>query len=254
MLLVFSPFAFVADAHASVEVSAGGAELIAAELQVHLEGPSPGTRPRYGHFDFLGIDVRFDVGVRRGGRRRDAAAYERPRRGRRSVELADAWSAVSPGVQTIVLADDDADDDASCAPRPTPSFRRGSRPRRSSASSTCTAHTRSTGPRFCIVDGGIDGAARATTEPVDDWFAPAQFDTMTRTEKLSAPSYEEMTAGLLIGAGSVVTGADVLTVTPDPEVRILDPNATRPLGRVAFDSPLGAATAGLLTGRAQSKT
>jgi len=99
------------------------------------------------------------------------------------------------------------------------------------------------GPTLLTLDaaGLGDPPGGGDWQPAQDWFAPAQFDDMTRTEKLAAPSYEQMTAGALIAATRVDTGLGATSVTPDPEVRILEPETTRVIGRVPFDSPLDVA-------------
>jgi hypothetical protein len=100
---------------------------------------------------------------------------------------------------------------------------------------------------IALVGAGLDGTTAGTDwDAVTDWFAPAQFDDMTRTEKLAAPSYEEMTAGVRFGAGGVsFPEAEAATVTPDYEVRILDEEATRKGGRLPLKGTLLAATAAL---------
>ena len=63
VLLVFSPFAFIADVHASAEVTAGDRELLAVDLDAHLEGPQPWYATGSAGFDFFGIDVSFAIAV-----------------------------------------------------------------------------------------------------------------------------------------------------------------------------------------------
>jgi hypothetical protein len=54
------------------------------------------------------------------------------------------------------------------------------------------------------------------------------YDAMTRSEKLAAPSFELMTAGVNVAAGPAATldVAEATAVVPDYEVRILDGDAT----------------------------
>ncbi len=222
VLLVFSPFSFAADAHAQVEVTAGSTELIVAELAVHLEGPQPWYATAYGRFEFLGVGVRFDIAI--GG----AAGAEAPPR-RNVLDLVEfalrepgAWHDVPPSGQTVLLADDTADDEIVRA-RPDAELQ---------ATQTVAPLERELdvygiytidGPTLLdIDDAGLDGAAAATWEPVSDWFAPALYDSMTRVERLAAPSYESMTAGVRITPGSVVTGSDTQSLTPDYEVKVVE--------------------------------
>ena len=108
------------------------------------------------------------------------------------------------------------------------------------------------GPTTLPLDGaGVgegDGLA-VEWEPALDWFPPAQFDDLDRTAKLSAPSYEEMVAGVRFAAVSVTVPGDavldVTTIEPGYEVSILDPERTRHLGQSPLRGPLASAVATL---------
>jgi hypothetical protein len=75
--------------------------------------------------------------------------------------------------------------------------------------------------RLDIELAAITGLAGSTYTTVDDWFAPAEFDSMTKAERLSSPSYEAMVGGVRISAGGVSFGDDLQTVTPDYEVKVV---------------------------------
>ena len=53
--------------------------------------------------------------------------------------------------------------------------------------------------RFTISSVSLGGQSQ-TTEPVKEFFAPAQFFEMSDDEKLSRPSFEPMAAGVSIGS------------------------------------------------------
>ncbi len=61
--------------------------------------------------------------------------------------------------------------------------------------------------RFTISSVSL-GEQSQTTDPVKEFFAPAQFFEMTDDEKLSRPSFESMTAGVSIGSQEVVFTTD----------------------------------------------
>jgi hypothetical protein len=249
VLLTFSPFAFVADVHVSVEVSAGDKELFGADLAVHIEGPQPWYATVRGSVDFFGIDVPFDLSF--GG----AAAVQAPPRANvlddveTALAAAASWHEVAPASAAVRFAseapDGGAGDDTQLRVRPDA----GLQARQSVAPLDRELDVYGVyaidGPTLLTLDGaGLgDPPGGGDWQPVQDWFAPAQFDDMSRTEKLAAPSYEEMTAGALITAAGVDAGLGATSVTPDPEVRIIEPAASRPLGRAVFDSPLDVAAA-----------
>jgi hypothetical protein len=74
--------------------------------------------------------------------------------------------------------------------------------------------------RLDIEQAAITGLTGSTFTTVTDWFAPAEFDSMTKAERLSSPSYEALIAGVRISAGGVSFG-DAQTVTPDYEVKVV---------------------------------
>ena len=249
VLLTFSPFAFVADVHVGVDISADGKELWGAELAVHLEGPQPWYATVRGSVDFFGIDVPFDLSF--GG----AAAVEAPPRASvlDDVETAlgavSAWHEVAPAEAVVLFAADarppasGTQDGAPLRVRPDASLQARQSVAPLNRELDVYGPYAIDGPTLLTLDaaGLGDPPGGGDWQPAQDWFAPAQFDDMTRTEKLAAPSYEQMTAGALIAATRVDTGLGATSVTPDPEVRILEPETTRVIGRVPFDSPLDVA-------------
>ncbi len=60
------------------------------------------------------------------------------------------------------------------------------------------------GRRFTLAPLALGEQPAPPREPVQDWFAPAQFLDLTDTERLSRPSFERMDAGLRIGAHTLV--------------------------------------------------
>ncbi|HMI82547.1 MAG TPA: DUF6603 domain-containing protein [Polyangiaceae bacterium] len=243
VVLTFSPFAFIADAHCSVDVSAGDKELFGAELRVHLEGPKPWYATAIGSITFFGLDVHFEVAF--GGTAKAEAA---PRSHvlaavRDALASADAWRELAPDASPILFAAASA---APGAPRVRPDAELEVRQSLAPLDRELERYGAYgiDGPTYLTLRmAGLEGVPSSSYQIVSDWFAPAQFDVMTTPEKLAAPSYAEMTAGVRISGGALDFGSDAQTVTPDPETRILDADATRPVKAVRFDSSLPLATA-----------
>src|SRR5262249_49615775 len=59
------------------------------------------------------------------------------------------------------------------------------------------------GARRFTISGVSSSGQNLATQPVKDFFAPAQFFEMSADEKLSRPSFESMNAGVLIGSDEV---------------------------------------------------
>ncbi|MCI0636352.1 MAG: hypothetical protein L0206_20920, partial [Actinobacteria bacterium] len=240
VLLVFSPFAFIADFHASVDVTAGSSdnELVAVSLTARLEGPKPWFASGTAEFDFFGIDVPFHVEV--GGSAPDEApprinvldeviaAFE-TRTAWRGVVLSGAASA---GALTFVEAE--ADDEPELRVRPDAELEAVQNVAPLDRALDRYGAYAIDGLRdLTLTAGHIEGFGAAEWEAITGWFAPAVYDDMSATAKLASPSYEEMTAGVRIGAGGVGMPTDVQaqvrTVTTDYERRILDASTTRKL-------------------------
>jgi hypothetical protein len=66
----------------------------------------------------------------------------------------------------------------------------------------------SDGTRFSIESVAVDGHDRGA-DPVPDYFAPAEYQSVSDADKLSAPSFESYHAGATIGSAGSSHGQDV---------------------------------------------
>jgi hypothetical protein len=229
VLLNFSPFSFVATFAAGVTITAGSSdnELLAVELSARLEGPDPWAASGTARFRFLGINVSFEFAV--GG---SAGVEAKPRVNVldlviEALESVTSWSAALPATSALTMASETppADDSAPRAPlrvRPDADVvvvqhvAPLDRPMDIYGVNAIEGET-----RLYIEQAAITGLSGSTFTTVNDWFAPAEFDSMTKAERLSSPSYEAMVGGVRISAGGVSFGDDVQTVTPDYEVKVV---------------------------------
>jgi hypothetical protein len=249
VLLVFSPFSFSVDFEASVAITAGSGdhELLAVSLAAHLEGPKPWACSGHANFTFLGIDVGFEFDV--GG---NAPAEAPPIENVLTLvaaALADAaaWRPVAPTAAPVLLAEAAAvdgevwatpDADLEAVQDVAPLDRE-------------LDHYGAygiAGPRtLTIGDAGVDGAGEALTWTAQsDFFAPAQYDDLSRAEKLGAPSYEAMTAGVRFGIDGIAlpAEAEVRAVTTRYERAVIDGEERIGLRSDELALPLATATFG----------
>ncbi|HET6315237.1 MAG TPA: DUF6603 domain-containing protein, partial [Chloroflexota bacterium] len=84
------------------------------------------------------------------------------------------------------------------------------------------------GARFSIDPLATVGGRPIQTNPLKDKFARAQYFDMTDDEKLSAPAFESMAAGVEIGSAGLTYGAGVETTT-DYETLIYKPMTPTPV-------------------------
>ena len=254
VLLVFSPFSFTVDLEVSVAITAGSSdhELLAVSLYAHLEGPKPWACSGHARFTFLGIDVGFEFDV--GG---NAPAEAPPTENvlvlvAEALGLPAAWRPVAPGATPVVLAeapvvegevwaspDSDLEVVQDVAPLDRELDHFGA--------------YEILGPRTLSIEAAaVESAGKTLSWTArQDYFAPAQFDEMTRVEKLGAPSYEAMNAGVTFGIGGIALPAEdeVRSVTTRYEREVIDGDATVGLTSAPLATSLEAATFGHIVTR-----
>lgn len=104
-----------------------------------------------------------------------------------------------------------------------------------------------TGPdRFDVTVVLVDGKP-ATSTPVEDHFAPGDFENLSATDQISRDSFEEMDAGVRLDAPTTPAPAGTVKVASvDYETKIVDTHwRSRPLPRFSLDRGVQLAVAGL---------
>jgi hypothetical protein len=256
VLLVLTPFSFVADFEASVAITAGTGdhELLAVSLAAHLEGPDPWACSGSARFTFLGIDVRFEIDV--GGSPPDEAPSTENVLEQVAAALGQpsAWRSVAPAAAAVlVAADDPTDDEVWATPDSDLEAVQDLAPLDRELDHYGAYAI--AGPRELTIAGaGVDGAGKALVwTAAQGYFAPAQYDDLTRSEMLAAPSYEEMTAGVSFGIDGIALpdADDVRSVTTSYERAVVDGDVKTPLDDGPLLVPLTTATFGhiVLRGR-----
>ncbi len=206
VLFEFDPFRIVADLAAGCCVTAGGKELFGVDLEIHVEGPDPWYASCHASFKFFLVKVKFDFTV--GGH----ALPEAPEPADvlelmdDQLDLPAAWSVQTPPgvVAGIVLRDDQAT--SLLRPDSRIVVRQTVAPldRDLDAYGNCTPEQR----RITVEASGVldrDGMPLSgiVSAAEDDWFAPAQYSVLRDEQRLSAPNYERMEAGVSFGAEGV---------------------------------------------------
>lgn len=220
VLFEFDPFRIVADIGAGCAVCAGDRELFGIDLDVHVEGPDPWYASCHARFKFFLINVKFDFTV---GGHALAGAPE-------SVDLLElmddqldlpaAWSVVAPAglVAGVVVREDEAA--SLLRPDSRIVVRQTIAPlnRDLDAFGNLTPNQR----RITVASSGLLDAAGRPLAGVEstveqDWFAPSQFNMMRDEQRLSAPNYERMDAGVAFGAEGVLMPARATDQVLAPE-------------------------------------
>ena len=233
VLFEFDPFRIVADLSAGCTVCAGNKELIGIDLDVHVEGPDPWFASCHARFKFFLVNVKFDFTV--GGH----ALPETPEPADvlelmdAQLDLPAAWSIETPpGVMAgVVLRDDQAA--AVLRPDSRVIVRQTVAPlnRDLDAYGNCTPEQR----RISVTASGLRDSSGATVTGVtssveQDWFAPSQYSVMRDEQRLSAPNYELMDAGVSFGAEGVkipTRAKDQILAPEGHETKLWEPQTGR---------------------------
>ena len=206
VLFEFDPFRIVADIAAGCAVSAGRRELFGIDLEVHVEGPDPWFASCHARFKFFLINVKFDFTVGGHALPDPPDSIDVLELMSDELELPSAWSVETPaGVAGLTLRDDQA----------TSILRPDSRIVVLQSIAPLDreldwyGNTTPVQSRITVAGSGLLDDAGAAVAGVDssveqDWFAPSQFSDMRDEQKVSAPNYERMDAGVSFGAEGVL--------------------------------------------------
>jgi hypothetical protein len=210
VLVIYSPFSFEIDFKATFDVSFEGQHLAGLDVDGTLLGPTPWHLHAHASINILWWSVGASLTLEWG----DKTPAILPTR---SV-LADLvpalndprnWSAALPdvGSQAVSLASQKPNATTlRVHPMGTLAVRESIVPLNLTITRYANAAP-SDGSLFAISGVQINGQ-NETTQGVQDYFAAAQFLTLSDDDKLSRPSFERYDAGLNIGTPAIVAGSD----------------------------------------------
>lgn len=217
VLLVFSPFKIVASMSAGVGIYSGDKELMGVQLSLLLEGPEPWYAAGTASFKFFGLKVKFELEVGS-----TAAGEPRPIAHPRTDVLAAlaspaSWSETAPldGLAAGITYVSATPEDETVWVRPDHQLtvRQSIAPLNRTLEIVGQAVPASGEELLTVIDAGFDTPGDVDWDLADDWFAPAQFETLGKIDKLTRASFEEMTAGVTFGAPGVAIPADTDLMT-----------------------------------------
>jgi hypothetical protein len=257
VLIQFDPFSFVADFSASVQLKYHSSNLFKVSVDGELSGPQPLHVKGKATFEIFWCD--FSVGFDR--TLVDGAAP--PKLAPVNVNdllvaaLSDGrnWAAQlsDKDRRMVTLVDAPADDSIRIHPLGQVSIKQKVVPldlKISRFGNTVPAGT----DTFAIKSVTI-GGNNVSFQPAMDFFAPSQFLDLSDDEKLAAPSFESMKAGIELGTPRYVTATNDLDIIVEPieyETILIDkanpdedsPQARVPISIEVLETHLGFGAAG----------
>ena len=215
----FDPFSFAIDLSLWVSVTAAGFELLGVLLSGSLSGPNPWRVAGSAEFRILGVKKSFAVDESFGELANEGPPEEADpaQLVRDALALADAWSCLPPAGADPVVLTDPGD---GLALHPSGRVQVTQRIVPLDIELECYGHADITAPTLVAVEAV--GFAAEDVEDVVDWFASAHYFLLSQTEKLTAPSFTQMKAGLVMG-GSGAAAPLSKDATFDHEIAYRDP-------------------------------
>jgi hypothetical protein len=211
VLFQVDPFAFAADFLAQLQLKHGTTNLFKVKVEGELAGPRPLHIKAKATFEILwwDVSVRVDKTLVEGDRPPSLPPVDVMPQLKAALQDPANWNGQLPDGQRPVVtfrATAGTATEVLLHPLGTLTVKQGVVPlnldiSRFGEGAPAGAH------RFTITSATIGGDGR-TTQPVKDFFAPAQFLNMSDDEKLSRPSFEPMTAGVSFGSDEFAIADD----------------------------------------------
>jgi hypothetical protein len=230
VLIQFDPFHFIADFRASVQIKYKGHNLLRVALQGELSGPRPLRMRGKATFEILWFDVSvsFDRTLIAGAAPPAPAPVEVLPHLQEALRQPANWQVALPSARLVTLRESAAPNAVTLHPLSTLGVRQNIAPL--DLRLTRFGNTRpSQIQAFRIQQVAVGGQPVALhSEPLRDFFAPAQFRDMSDDEKLSAPAFESLPAGVQFSSGSLRYGTAMVAsvdeyeeyISPQPAVAV----------------------------------
>ena len=221
ILIQFDPFAFQADFHASVQLKHGSSNLFKVKVEGSLAGPRPLHIKGKATFEIFWCDfsIRFSKTLISGEPPPPAERVVVTERLTAALSDARNWGGqlAERERRLVTLRERSVEGEIALHPLGTLSVKQTIVPLDLEIAKF--GQTTPADARFFKINSVSVNGRSLPFAPVRDFFAPAEFLEMTDDEKLTAPSFEPLTAGMSLSADGFVlpTGDDDLI--EDPAIR-----------------------------------
>lgn len=218
-LIVFEPyFHFIASFYASVAIKYRGYSLLSVSLSGELSGPEPLNFNGKASFGILlwDIDVRFNWTLIEGDAPPPPAPVEVIGKLKEALSSPTAWSASLPDLPLVSLRDNIPTGLMYIHPLSSLGVKQKVVPLNIEISRFGNAKPSDVYPKFNIVKAQIGETVIALdksneSNKILDFFAIAQFTEMSDSEKLAAPSFNLLEAGVKFGSEMMTCGDAITT-------------------------------------------
>lgn len=239
VLIQFDPFYFMADFYAQVQLKRGSRNLFKVRVEGALAGPRPLHIKGKATFEVLWMDVtlRIDKTLVAGEKPPPPEPVDVLPRLKEALGHPDNWVSHLPDGQRPMVTlrpRQGAANEVALHPLGTLTVKQNVVPLNLDIARF--GQTTPAGARRFTISSVSLGGQNLPTQPVRDFFAPAQFFELSDDEKLSRPSFETLTAGVSVGAEAFTFSADAddwleveaitfETITVDPQTNVSHPSS-----------------------------
>ena len=204
VLLQIAPLHFIADFHAKVQLKRGSSNLFSVSLDGELEGPRPLRVSGKASFSIFWCDfsVRFDTTLVDGEKPPPPPAIDLSAELRKALALPTSWTMQASSAHGVALRQLPASAALVLDPLGMLVVKQQVVPLNTGRDIDLYGGAPVSGARRFALAATLQGNPQGTS-PVRASFAPSQFFAMSDDDKLAAPSFEVMDAGIAIGSGEV---------------------------------------------------
>jgi hypothetical protein len=208
-LVQFKPFGLIIDLTISAAILINNNPVMSLNLDLHVTGPDPWTVTGSASFHFLFAGITVPISITAGSAPPPQPPQTVDLDGNLLTALADprSWATGPPAGRSLVRVHSQGTAGNAVHPLGSLTVRQHSVPLGQRVE--CYGPDLLEAPCQYDITGTSLGAQPVSGTAVADYFAPAQFRTMSDQDKLSAPSFESMTAGATLGSAG-------LSLTPIP--------------------------------------
>jgi hypothetical protein len=201
-LVQFKPFGLIVDLTISAAILVNNNPILAMNLDLHVTGPDPWTVSGSASFQFLLATITVPISISG----QAAVPQPAPRADLDAsllTALADprSWATGPPAGRSLVRVRSQGAADIAVHPLGSLTVRQHAVPLGQRLE--CYGPDLLDAPCQYDITGADLGTQPVNATAVSDYFAPAQFRTMTDQQKLSSPSFENMTAGATLGSAGL---------------------------------------------------
>lgn len=210
VLIILSPFSFIADMKAVVEVKKGSLTLMGVDLELTLTGPTPwhGYGKATINILFISVTAHVDITVGDPAQSQPLSPVQVLSKLTDALQASRNWTGSMPGdlERAVTFASAPTDDKIILVhPLSNLAFHQKEVPLGLTITQFASGKP-ADADYFDIVDVKINNNPDITNQPAYDYFAMGQFQTMSDADKLSAPSFVQKRSGMTIGTTSVSNG------------------------------------------------